>query len=156
MRPGGRLVPWLLVGPVLLLFAFFFAVPIALLLFSSVDRLDTATFQVVEHFTLHNYRRFLLDPFYLGVLGTTLRISVLVTLASLVIRKDSGPIRFRKRSISASNSALFGITNWRSASCAVSLSERPLAAALSFRRRATSSSTLRTRISTMRGSLIST
>ena len=84
MRPGGRLVPWLLVGPVLLLFVIFFAVPIALLLFSSVDRLDTATFQVVEHFTLHNYRRFLLDPFYLGVLGTTLRISVLVTLASLV------------------------------------------------------------------------
>jgi ABC-type spermidine/putrescine transport system permease subunit I len=39
---------------------------------------------VIERFTLHNYRKFLFDRFYLGVLGTTLRISVLVTLATLV------------------------------------------------------------------------
>ena len=58
--------------------------PILLLFAGSVERVDTATFQVIERFTLHNYRKFLFDRFYLGVLGTTLRISVLVTLAALV------------------------------------------------------------------------
>ena len=84
MRVGERLAPWLLVGPVLLVFVLLFAVPIALLFAGSFERVDTATFQVVERFTLHNYRKFLLDPFYLGVLGTTVRISLLVTLAALV------------------------------------------------------------------------
>jgi putative spermidine/putrescine transport system permease protein len=84
MRVGERLAPWLLVGPVALVFVVFFAVPILLLFAGSVERVDTATFQVIERFTLHNYRKFLFDRFYLGVLGTTLRISVLVTLATLV------------------------------------------------------------------------
>ena len=84
MRVGERLAPWLLVGPVALVFVVFFAVPIALLFAGSVERVDTATFHVIERFTLYNYRRFLFDRFYLGVLGTTLRISVLVTFATLV------------------------------------------------------------------------
>jgi putative spermidine/putrescine transport system permease protein len=84
MRVGDRLAPWVLVAPVLLLFAIFFAVPIFLLLAGSVERVDTATFQVVDRLTLFNYKKFLLDRFYLGVLGTTLRISLFVTLAALV------------------------------------------------------------------------
>jgi putative spermidine/putrescine transport system permease protein len=73
-----------LVGPVLALFVAFFAVPMLVLLAGSLERIDTATFQVIERLTLHNYRRFLLDPYYLGVLGATLRISVLTTLVALV------------------------------------------------------------------------
>ncbi len=78
------LAPWLLAGPVLALFAVFFALPILILFASSFERVDTASFEVVERFTLANYARFLLDPYYLEVLGVTLRISLLVTLLTLV------------------------------------------------------------------------
>jgi putative spermidine/putrescine transport system permease protein len=46
--------------------------------------MDTATFRVIDPLTLHNYGKFLLDRYYLGVLLGTLKISVLVTLAALV------------------------------------------------------------------------
>jgi putative spermidine/putrescine transport system permease protein len=84
MRPRAHLAPWVLAGPVLLLFVVFFAVPMLVLFASSFERVDTATFRVVEPLTLHNYRKFLLDPYYLGVLVATLKISGLVTLAALV------------------------------------------------------------------------
>lgn len=83
-RRRREVVPWLLVGPVLVLFAVFFALPVLILFATSVERVDTASFQVVERFTLANYTRFLFDAFYLSVLGITLRISLLVTLVALV------------------------------------------------------------------------
>lgn len=78
------IAPWVLVGPVLALFLFFFAVPIIILFALSFERVDTATFEMVDAFTLHNYTRFLFDRFYLEVLGVTLRISVVVTLLTVV------------------------------------------------------------------------
>jgi putative spermidine/putrescine transport system permease protein len=84
MRARPALTPWLLAGPVLLLFVVFFAAPVLVLFASSFERVDTATFRVIDPLTLHNYRKFLLDPYYLGVLGATLKISLLVTLAALV------------------------------------------------------------------------
>ena len=84
MKPKPALTPWLLAGPVLLLFLVFFAAPVLVLFASSFERVDTATFRVIEPLTLHNYRKFLLDPYYLGVLVATLKISGLVTLAALV------------------------------------------------------------------------
>jgi putative spermidine/putrescine transport system permease protein len=45
---------------------------------------DLASFRVIDRLTLFNYRRFLLDTYYLGVLLTTLKLSLLVTLAALV------------------------------------------------------------------------
>lgn len=78
------LAPWVLVGPVLALFLVFFAVPIVILFALSFERVDTASFEVVDAFTLHNYTRFLFDRFYLEVLGVTLRISLLVTAVTLV------------------------------------------------------------------------
>lgn len=80
-RPS--LVPWVLVGPVLLVFVVFFAVPVLILFASSFERMDLATFRVIERLTLYNYRKFLLDWYYLGVLLATLKISLLVTLAAL-------------------------------------------------------------------------
>jgi putative spermidine/putrescine transport system permease protein len=76
-----NLTPWILIGPVLLGFVVLFAVPMLLLFALSLERIDTGTFAVVERFTLFNYRRFLFDPFYFGVLLTTLKLSLFVTLA---------------------------------------------------------------------------
>ena len=76
--------PWVLVGPVLAIFVVFFAIPVVILLASSLQRLDTATLKVVDGFTLFNYTRFLLDEFYFGVLVTTLKISLLVTLTCVI------------------------------------------------------------------------
>jgi putative spermidine/putrescine transport system permease protein len=78
------LAAWALVGPVLVIFLVFFAAPILVLFALSFERVDMASFEVVDPFTLHNYARFLLDPYYLEVLGVTLRISLLVTLLTLV------------------------------------------------------------------------
>jgi putative spermidine/putrescine transport system permease protein len=79
-----NLIPWALVAPVLLVFAVFFAAPLLVLFGSSLDRVDTATFHVIERFTLFNYRRFLFDPYYLGVFVGTLKISLMVTVAAAV------------------------------------------------------------------------
>jgi putative spermidine/putrescine transport system permease protein len=85
MRLRGRNVgPWVLIGPVLLLFLAFFAVPVGILLISSLQRIDPTTSAVIERFTLYNYERFLLDSFYLGALLTTLKISLIVTVACLL------------------------------------------------------------------------
>jgi putative spermidine/putrescine transport system permease protein len=81
-RPN--LTPWTLIGPVLVLFVVFFAVPVLVLFASSFERIDTATFRVIERLTLFNYRKFLFDAYYVGVLLTTLKLSGLVTLAALV------------------------------------------------------------------------
>jgi putative spermidine/putrescine transport system permease protein len=78
------LVPWVLVGPVLALFLVFFALPVVVLFALSFERVDTSTFEVVDPFTLYNYTRFLFDRFYLEVLGVTLRISLAVTLLTLL------------------------------------------------------------------------
>jgi putative spermidine/putrescine transport system permease protein len=77
-------VPWLLMAPALIVFLVFFAIPILILFASSFDRMDPTTFAVVERMTLFNYRKFLLDAFYVGVLLSTLKISLLVTLVDLV------------------------------------------------------------------------
>lgn len=79
-----NMIPWVLIGPVLILFVVFFAVPLLILFASSLQRLDLVTFKVVDRPTLFNYSRFLFDSFYLGILLKTLKISLLVTLACLI------------------------------------------------------------------------
>jgi putative spermidine/putrescine transport system permease protein len=83
MTRSERIVPWLLTGPALLVLAVFFALPLVMLLSGSVQRLDPATFVITERLTVFNYRRFLLDEFYLGVLLRTLRVALFVTVAAL-------------------------------------------------------------------------
>ena len=84
MATRRNLTPWLLIGPVLLGFLVFFAVPMLLLFALSLQRVDTGTFAVLERFTLFNYRKFLFDPFYFGVLLATLKLGLFVTLACLL------------------------------------------------------------------------
>jgi putative spermidine/putrescine transport system permease protein len=76
--------PWLIVAPALVVFVFFFAVPLLIMLANSVQKMDPATYQTVDRFTLYQYGRFLFDEYYVGVLLTTLRIGALTTLACLV------------------------------------------------------------------------
>jgi putative spermidine/putrescine transport system permease protein len=78
------LIPWTLVAPVLAVFVVFFAAPLLVLFASSLERVDTSTFRVIERLTLFNYRKFLFDPYYLGVLVGTLKISLMVTVAAAV------------------------------------------------------------------------
>lgn len=76
--------PWLIVAPALVVFVVFFAVPLLIMLANSVQKIDPATYQTVDRFTLYQYGRFLFDEYYVGVLLRTLRIGALTTLACLV------------------------------------------------------------------------
>lgn len=75
---------WLLLGPSLLIFLIFFAVPLAYLLVNSFHPFDAST-GMGKSWTLSNYHKFLTDPFYLGVLWRTVRIGLITTLATLLI-----------------------------------------------------------------------
>ncbi len=71
----------LLIGPPVVLFVLVFAIPVLILLAGSFEKMDMATYRVVEWPTIANYAKFLTSPFYLVVLWDTVRISALVTLA---------------------------------------------------------------------------
>src|SRR5580693_4475177 len=73
-----------LVGPATLFVAAGLLVPLLILLrysFNSVDRRR----MMVETFALDNYIKFFADPYYTGVLWTTLRVAALCTLTCLVM-----------------------------------------------------------------------
>lgn len=76
--------PWLIAGPALIVFIAFFAVPLIVMLANSIQRVDLATYETVDLFTLHQYKRFLFDEYYISVLVRTFRIGALATLACLV------------------------------------------------------------------------
>jgi putative spermidine/putrescine transport system permease protein len=79
------LVPWILLSLPLLVFIAIFGIPLVLLLATSFERTDPATFKVLEPFTLYNYQKFLTDSFYLGALWTTFKLGALSTLACVVL-----------------------------------------------------------------------
>jgi putative spermidine/putrescine transport system permease protein len=69
----------------LLVFVAIFGIPLVVLLATSFERIDPATFKVIEPFTLHNYQKLLTDSFYLGAFWTTLKLGTLSTLACVVL-----------------------------------------------------------------------
>lgn len=77
-------VPWVLLAAPLVVFITIFGIPLVLMLATSFERIDPATFKVLEPFTLHNYQKFLTDAFYLDVLWTTLKLAALSTLVCVV------------------------------------------------------------------------
>lgn len=79
------LAPWILLGFPLILFIVVFGIPLALLLATSFERIDPATFTVQSKFTLYNYERFLIDRFYLNSLWVTLKLAGLSTLVCAVL-----------------------------------------------------------------------
>ncbi len=58
--------------------------PLALLARYSLNRFDPTQLMIAA-FTPQNYVRFFSDPFYLGVLWTTIRVSLIVTAACLLL-----------------------------------------------------------------------
>ena len=83
-RTRAGLVPWLLLLPGLLLFICFVVAPLAIMASTSTYQLDRATGQLVPDGLTH-YASFLRDPFYLGVLGRTLRLAAITTLLAALV-----------------------------------------------------------------------
>jgi len=73
-----------LVGPATAFVAAGLLVPLAILLRYSFNRLDPRRI-MVETFSLDNYVKFFSDPYYTGVLWTTLRVAALCTVICLVM-----------------------------------------------------------------------
>jgi putative spermidine/putrescine transport system permease protein len=73
-----------LLGPASLLMLIGLIAPLALLFRASLNRFD-ATELMIAAFTPENYLRFFADPFYWGVLATTIRVSIIVTAVCLIL-----------------------------------------------------------------------
>lgn len=73
-----------LLAPATILVGLMMLAPLALLARYSLNRFDP-TLLMVAALTPANYIRFFSDPFYLGVLATTVRVSVVVTAACLLL-----------------------------------------------------------------------
>lgn len=82
-RPEG-LTAALLIGPATAIVLLSLVAPLALLARYSLNRYDRMTF-MQEAFTAENYLRFVNDPFYAGVLWTTLSMALTTTALCLVI-----------------------------------------------------------------------
>jgi putative spermidine/putrescine transport system permease protein len=89
-RPQG-LTAGLLIGPATLVVLGALVAPLVLLARYSLNRYDRTNF-MVEALTPENYLRFLYDPFYTGVLWTTLWIALVTTALCLVL---GFPIAYR-------------------------------------------------------------
>src|SRR5580692_1332319 len=72
-----------LLGPASLLMVLMLVVPLGFMLRDSLNRFDP-TEMMIAVVTPENYLRFFVDPFYRGVLYTTIRVSIIVTIACLV------------------------------------------------------------------------
>ena len=73
-----------LLGPATVLVCVMMVAPLALLARYSLNRFDPTQLMIAA-LTPENYVRFFTDPFYLGVLVTTIRVSVIVTGACLLL-----------------------------------------------------------------------
>src|SRR5438270_12000520 len=82
--PTSLLSATTLLGPATVFVAAGLLVPLAILFRYSFNEFDPRR-MMVETFSLDNYVKFFSDPYYTGVLWTTLRVSALCTLVCLVI-----------------------------------------------------------------------
>jgi putative spermidine/putrescine transport system permease protein len=73
-----------LVAPATLLSVVMMLAPLAILGRYSLNRFDPAQLMITA-FTAENYVRFFSDPYYLGVLWTTLRVTLIVTVVCLLL-----------------------------------------------------------------------
>jgi putative spermidine/putrescine transport system permease protein len=83
-KPTSLLSAATLVGPATVYVAAGVLLPMAILLRYSFNDFDPRL-MMVDAFTLKNYVKFFADPYYTGVLWTTLRVAILCTLACLVM-----------------------------------------------------------------------
>src|SRR5262247_2968310 len=73
----------LLLGPLVVLLVMFFSAPLVLMLVTSFARESFG--QITWQPTLHQYARFFSDTFYLAVLGDTLVLGAITTVAALLM-----------------------------------------------------------------------
>jgi putative spermidine/putrescine transport system permease protein len=73
-----------LVGPATAFVTIGLLAPLAILLRYSFNRIDPRRI-MVETFSLENYVKFFSDPYYTGVLWTTLRVSAICTIVCLIM-----------------------------------------------------------------------
>src|SRR5258708_23675615 len=83
-RPSSRLSASALVGPATAFVTLGLLAPMAILLRYSFNRFDPRR-MMIETFSLDNYVKFFADPYYTGVLWTTLRVAALCTVACLIM-----------------------------------------------------------------------
>ena len=83
MTLGARAAPGLFTGPALTLVVVMLVAPLLLLFRFSLNQYDL-TELMIETVTPANYARFVSDPFYIGVLRTTLGVALLSTALCLV------------------------------------------------------------------------
>lgn len=83
MRRAGA-APWLLLAPSLVVLIGAFAAPLAILARYSLYRTEPGGV-IAPAWVLDHYRRFLLDPFYLRILLTTVELALTVTAVTLVL-----------------------------------------------------------------------
>jgi putative spermidine/putrescine transport system permease protein len=96
-----------LLGPASLLMLLVLVVPLGAMLRDSLNRFDPNEMMIAA-VTPENYLRFFVDPFYRGVMYTTIRVSVVVTAACLLFGM---PLAWRlARSTSRWKSALVVLT----------------------------------------------
>jgi putative spermidine/putrescine transport system permease protein len=81
-RSGGA--PWLLLAAPLAVFVALFLAPLLNLLVLSFFHFDRSR-GTLTGATLQNYVTFLTDPFYLGILGRTLKLALLTTASTLLL-----------------------------------------------------------------------
>jgi putative spermidine/putrescine transport system permease protein len=81
---AGRSMALLLVGPATLFCVLQLVIPAAILFRYSLNRFDPASY-MVEAVTAENYVKFFTDPYYLGILLRTVRVSLVSTLICLVM-----------------------------------------------------------------------
>jgi putative spermidine/putrescine transport system permease protein len=83
-RPSSLLSASALVGPATAFVTLGLLAPMAILLRYSFNRFDPRR-MMIETFSLDNYVKFFADPYYTGVLWTTLRVAALCTVFCLVM-----------------------------------------------------------------------
>src|ERR1700756_3219081 len=82
--PTSLLSATMLVGPATVFVAAGLLVPLAILFRYSFNHFEPRR-MMVETFSLDNYVKFFADPYYTGVLWTTLRVAALCTVVCLVM-----------------------------------------------------------------------
>src|SRR3977135_1991380 len=83
-RPTSLLSATTLVGPATVFVAAGLLVPLAILFRYSFNSFEPRR-MMVETFTLDNYVKFFADPYYTGVLWTTLRVAALCTVTCVIM-----------------------------------------------------------------------
>src|SRR5436309_7191462 len=83
-KPTSLLSATTLLGPATVFVAAGLLLPLAILFRYSFNRFEPRR-MMVETFSLDNYVKFFADPYYTGVLWTTLRVAALCTVACLVL-----------------------------------------------------------------------